>query len=62
MASGFFDKEFYLDWVRNAHPLVKEFLEKENVFLREFLSPGCVLLDAGCGYGRTISAVADIPA
>lgn len=58
---NFFDREYYGKWVQNSHPLVRDFLKKEDIFLKKNIKPNSRVLDVGCGYGRTIINIYGIP-
>ncbi len=57
----FHDKPFFDNWVKKAPPKIREYLEKENQFLRKHIRKDSRVLDIGCGYGRTIQSIMSIP-
>jgi SAM-dependent methyltransferase len=59
--ANFHSKPYYDDWVKLASPKIKQFLEKENLFVKNILTQECSVLDVGCGYGRTIDFIHNIP-
>ena len=53
--------EYWREYIKNLLPLTKDWLEKENVYLKKNIKKGKIVLDVGCGFGRTIKAIAKIP-
>jgi ubiquinone/menaquinone biosynthesis C-methylase UbiE len=49
--------ELWKDYIKKTHPLVKEWLNKENDYLEKNIKKGAIVLDVGCGFGRNIKAI-----
>jgi len=54
-------KPYFDKCVELASPEIKQFLSKEDDFVKKILFDGCSILDVGCGYGRTIEIIHKIP-
>ncbi|MEM2089797.1 MAG: class I SAM-dependent methyltransferase [Candidatus Pacearchaeota archaeon] len=52
--------EYWQDYIKNADPLIKDWLEKENLYLKKNIKKGSIVLDVGCGFGRNIKAISTI--
>lgn len=52
--------EYWQDYIKNANPLIKDWLEKENLYLRKSIKKDAIVLDVGCGFGRSIKAIVNI--
>ena len=52
--------EYWQDYIKNAHPLIKDWLERENLYLRKNIKKDSIVLDVGCGFGRNIKAILNI--
>jgi SAM-dependent methyltransferase len=50
--------EYWEDYLKNPHPLIQEWLEEENKYLRRVIRKGSTVLDVGCGFGRNIIEIA----
>jgi ubiquinone/menaquinone biosynthesis C-methylase UbiE len=49
--------EHWEAYVQNASPLIKDWLEKENDYLKQNIKKNSIILDVGCGFGRNIEAI-----
>ncbi len=52
--------EYWQNYIKNSDPLIKDWLRKENNYLKENIKKGTVVLDVGCGFGRNIKAIENI--
>jgi len=52
--------EYWQDYIKNADPLIRDWLKKENAYLKKNIKKDTVVLDVGCGFGRNIEAIAKI--
>ncbi len=52
--------DYWRDYLKNAHPLIKDWLNKEEEYLKKHVKKGSTVLDVGCGFGRNMRAIADI--
>lgn len=50
--------EYWLRYIENASPLIKNWLTKENLYLKKNIKKDSVVLDVGCGFGRSTETVA----
>lgn len=51
----------YLElWLEKASKETKEWLKKENQFLKKLIKPKSTVLDVGCGTGRNLKAIANL--
>ena len=53
--------EYWQEYTKNLLPLTKDWLEKENIYLKKNIKKGTLVLDVGCGFGRNIEAIVKIP-
>lgn len=49
--------EYWQNYIKNSDPLIKDWLYKENNYLKKNVKRGTVVLDVGCGFGRNIEAI-----
>lgn len=49
--------EYWQNYIKNSDPLIKDWLKKENNYLKENIKKGAIVLDVGCGFGRNIEAI-----
>lgn len=49
--------EYWRNFTKNSDPLIKDWLKKENNYLKENIKKGATVLDVGCGFGRNIRAI-----
>lgn len=47
-------------WLEKASKETKEWLKKENRFLKKTIKPNSIVLDVGCGTGRNLKAIAHL--
>jgi ubiquinone/menaquinone biosynthesis C-methylase UbiE len=52
--------EYWQNYIKNSDPLIKDWLKKENNYLKKNIRKGTVVLDVGCGFGRNIGAIVNI--
>lgn len=52
--------EYWQEYIKNANPLIQDWLEKENLYLGKNIKKGSVVLDVGCGFGRNIETITNI--
>lgn len=52
--------EYWQNYIKNSDPVIKNWLRKENDYLKKNIKKGTVVLDVGCGFGRNIGAIANI--
>lgn len=52
--------EYWQNYIKNSDPLIKDWLKKEDNYLKENVKKGAVVLDVGCGFGRNIKAIVNI--
>jgi len=50
-------KPYLSRWLTKAPPALKDFLEKENEYLKNNIKPNSNILDVGCGFGRNIKVL-----
>lgn len=51
---------YWEEYIKNADPLIKDWLKKENLYLRKNIKRGSIVLDVGCGFGRNIKSISAI--
>lgn len=54
------NKMYVEAWLEKASKETKEWLEKENEFLRKTIKPNSIVLDVGCGTGRNLKVIAHL--
>ena len=59
MKQKFFSQPFFEVWLKQAHPKIKDWFQKEIEYLKENIKPNSKILDIGCGFGRHIEILAD---
>jgi len=47
-------------YVKKALPIIKDWLKKENLYLRKNIERNKSILDVGCGFGRHLKLLSDI--
>lgn len=52
--------EYWENYIKNSDPLIKDWIRKENNYLKENVKKGAIVLDVGCGFGRNIEAIVNI--
>lgn len=52
--------EYWQNYIKNSDPLIKDWLGKENNYLKKNIRKGSIVLDVGCGFGRNIGVIANI--
>ncbi len=52
--------EYWQDYIKNANLLIKDWLEKENIYLRKKIKKDSIVLDVGCGFGRNVKTIINI--
>ncbi len=52
--------EYWQNYIKNSDLLIKDWLRKENNYLKKNIRKGSVVLDVGCGFGRNIGVIANI--
>lgn len=52
--------EYWQDYIKKCQPLIKDWLEKENLYLRKNTKEDSIVLDVGCGFGRNIKAIVNL--
>lgn len=49
--------EYWQGYIKNTDPLIKDWLKKENIYLKKNIKKGAVVLDVGCGFGGNIGVI-----
>lgn len=49
--------EYWAEFIKADNPQIKEWLAKEDQYLKENIKKGSTVLDVGCGFGRSIEAI-----
>lgn len=49
--------EYWQNYIKNSDPLIKDWLKKENNYLKENVKKEAIVLDVGCGFGRNIEVI-----
>lgn len=52
--------EYWQSYIKNSDPLIKDWIRKENNYLKENVKKGAIVLDVGCGFGKNIKAIVNI--
>jgi len=52
--------EYWQNYIKNSDPLIKDWLKKENNYLKENIKKGAVVLDVGCGFGRNVMVITNV--
>jgi len=55
----FFSKPFFEIWLEQATPEIKDWFQREIVYLKKNIKPNSKILDVGCGFGRHIKILAE---
>jgi len=42
--------EYWQDYIKNSDPLIKDWLKKENNYLKKNIKKNAIVLDVGCGF------------
>ncbi len=58
MADEVYSKHLFEIWLKQAHPLIKDWFQKEITYLEKSITPHSKVLDIGCGFGRHIKIIA----
>lgn len=63
--SGYYEEKLAADRLRRCYQIapdrVKQYLDAEIEFVKERLTPGSVVLELGCGYGRVLAPLIGVP-
>jgi len=52
--------EYWQNYIKNSDPLIKDWLKKENNYLKKNIKKNAIVLDVGCGFGRNIRVITAI--
>ena len=52
--------EYWQNYIKNSDPLIKDWLKKENNYLKRNIKKNAIVLDVGCGFGRNIRVITAI--
>ncbi len=53
-----YDRGYFERWLKSLSPSIKRFLKKEGDYLIEKIPPNSIILDVGCGFGRSMKTLA----